>query len=90
MESIKTLIGNSQYEGYGVDLIKELAEKLGFNFTFHNGGNDYGSFNKSTNLTTGFLKEIVEGVSGSIQLLLIDIISLILIINSVPSWQLQT
>ncbi|TDG50484.1 hypothetical protein AWZ03_003073 [Drosophila navojoa] len=61
VESINTLIGNDQYEGYGVDLIKELADKLGFNFTFHNGGNDYGSFNKSTNMTTGMLKEIVEG-----------------------------
>ncbi|XP_017845731.1 glutamate receptor ionotropic, kainate 2 isoform X1 [Drosophila busckii] len=61
VESINTLIGNSQYEGYGIDLIKELAEKLGFNFTFINGGNDYGSFNKSTNITTGMLKEIVEG-----------------------------
>lgn len=63
MESINTLVGNNQFEGYGVDLIKELAEKLGFDFTFRNGGNDYGSFNKTTNLTTGYLKEIVEGVS---------------------------
>jgi len=63
VESIDTLIGNNQYQGYGVDLIKELADKLGFNFTFHDGGNDYGSFNKTTNSTTGMLKEIVEGVS---------------------------
>ncbi|KAL7729989.1 hypothetical protein ACLKA6_009287 [Drosophila palustris] len=61
VESINTLVGNNQFEGYGVDLIKELAEKLGFDFTFRNGGNDYGSFNKTTNLTTGYLKEIVEG-----------------------------
>nr|XP_017102043.2 glutamate receptor ionotropic, kainate 2 [Drosophila bipectinata] len=61
VESIDTLIGNDQYQGYGVDLIKELADKLGFNFTFIDGGNDYGSFNKSTNTTTGMLKEIVEG-----------------------------
>ncbi|XP_060649069.1 glutamate receptor ionotropic, kainate 2 [Drosophila nasuta] len=61
VESINSLIGNSQYEGYGIDLIKELADKLGFNFTFHNGGNDYGFFNKTTNQTTGMLKEIVEG-----------------------------
>ncbi|EDW96161.1 uncharacterized protein Dyak_GE25051 [Drosophila yakuba] len=61
VESIDTLIGNNQYQGYGVDLIKELADKLGFNFTFRDGGNDYGSFNKSTNSTSGMLKEIVEG-----------------------------
>ncbi|XP_034489043.1 glutamate receptor ionotropic, kainate 2, partial [Drosophila innubila] len=61
VESINTLVGNNQFEGYGVDLIKELAEKLGFDYIFRNGGNDYGSFNKTTNLTTGYLKEIVEG-----------------------------
>ncbi|KAH8310302.1 hypothetical protein KR044_000643, partial [Drosophila immigrans] len=61
VESINTLYGNNQYEGYGVDLIKELADKLGFTFSFHNGGNDYGSFNKTTNQTSGMLKEIVEG-----------------------------
>ncbi|EDW49637.1 GM23173 [Drosophila sechellia] len=61
VESIDTLIGNNQFQGYGVDLIKELADKLGFNFTFRDGGNDYGSFNKTTNSTSGMLKEIVEG-----------------------------
>ncbi|KAM7360463.1 glutamate receptor IID [Cochliomyia hominivorax] len=61
VDSHKKLDGNAQYEGYGIDLIKELADKLGFNFTFINGGNDYGSFNKTTNVTTGMLKEIVEG-----------------------------
>ncbi|KAH8384049.1 hypothetical protein KR009_011866 [Drosophila setifemur] len=61
VDSIETLIGNNQYQGYGVDLIKELADKLGFNFTFLDGGNDYGFFNKTTNSTTGMLKEIVEG-----------------------------
>ncbi|XP_043065157.1 uncharacterized protein LOC108093341 [Drosophila ficusphila] len=61
VESIDTLTGNDQYQGYGVDLIKELAEKLGFFFIFQDGGNDYGFFNKTTNTTTGMLKEIVEG-----------------------------
>ncbi|XP_016977534.1 glutamate receptor ionotropic, kainate 2 [Drosophila rhopaloa] len=61
VESIDTLLGNNQYQGYGVDLIKELADKLGFKFIFRDGGSDYGSFNKTTNTTTGMLKEIVEG-----------------------------
>ncbi|XP_017844827.1 glutamate receptor ionotropic, kainate 2 [Drosophila busckii] len=61
VESYKQLEGNSQYEGYGVDLIKELADKLGFNFTFKNGGNNYGSYNKSTNVSTGMLREIMHG-----------------------------
>ncbi|EDW67686.1 uncharacterized protein Dvir_GJ24289 [Drosophila virilis] len=61
VESYKQLEGNSQYEGYGVDLIKELADKLGFNFTFKNGGNDYGSYNKTSNESTGMLREIMHG-----------------------------
>ncbi|XP_037930039.1 glutamate receptor ionotropic, kainate 2-like, partial [Teleopsis dalmanni] len=57
----KKLVGNDQYEGYGVDLITELADRLGFNFTLVPGGNDYGTFNKTTNETSGMLKKIVEG-----------------------------
>lgn len=62
VESHKKLEGNSQFEGYGVDLIKELSDKLGFQFILLNGGNDYGSFNRTTNVSTGMLKEIMEGV----------------------------
>ncbi|XP_039970454.1 glutamate receptor ionotropic, kainate 2 isoform X5 [Bactrocera neohumeralis] len=61
VESHKKLVGNNQYEGYSIDLIKELAAKLGFNYTFIDGGSDYGSFNKTTNKTTGMMKEINEG-----------------------------
>ncbi|XP_036343977.1 glutamate receptor ionotropic, kainate 2-like isoform X2 [Rhagoletis pomonella] len=64
VESHKKLIGNNQFEGYSIDLIKELAAKLGFNYTFINGGSDYGGFNKTTNLTSGMMKEINEGVSA--------------------------
>ncbi|CAD6992161.1 glutamate receptor ionotropic, kainate 2 isoform X2 [Ceratitis capitata] len=60
-ESFVKLEGNSQYEGYGVDLIETLAEKLGFNFIFKDGGSDYGSYNSTTNTSTGMLKEIREG-----------------------------
>ncbi|XP_018784602.1 PREDICTED: glutamate receptor ionotropic, kainate 2 isoform X2 [Bactrocera latifrons] len=61
VESYEKLEGNSQYEGYGVDLIKELAQKLGFNFILKDGGNDYGSYNTTTNTTSGMLKEIIKG-----------------------------
>uniref|UniRef100_A0A1I8NN53 Glutamate receptor ionotropic, kainate 2 n=1 Tax=Stomoxys calcitrans TaxID=35570 RepID=A0A1I8NN53_STOCA len=61
VESHKKLHGNNMYQGYGVDLIKELADILGFNFTLKNGGSNYGSFNKTTNTTTGMLKRIVDG-----------------------------
>lgn len=67
VESYKKLDGNNQFEGYGVELIKELANKLGFNYTLINGGNDYGSYNKTTNTSTGMLKEIREGVSTTMR-----------------------
>ncbi|XP_037952782.1 glutamate receptor ionotropic, kainate 2-like [Teleopsis dalmanni] len=66
VESHQMLEGNNRYEGYGVDLIKELADKLGFNYTFMNGGNDYGTFDKNTNKSTGMLKDIIEGTADLI------------------------
>ena len=42
VQSHKRLIGNNQYEGYSIDVIKELADILGFNYTFKNAGADYG------------------------------------------------
>ncbi|XP_054089785.1 glutamate receptor ionotropic, kainate 2 isoform X2 [Zeugodacus cucurbitae] len=61
VESHKKLVGNNQYEGYSIDLIKELSAKLGFNYILINGGSNYGNFNKTTNKTTGMMKEINEG-----------------------------
>ncbi|CAD6992159.1 unnamed protein product [Ceratitis capitata] len=61
IESHEKLVGNDQYEGYSIDLIKNLAAKLGFNYTFIDGGTDYGSYNKTTNTTSGMMKEILEG-----------------------------
>lgn len=66
VESYKQLEGNNQYEGYGVDLIMELADKLGFQYIFKNGGKIYGTFNRTTNESTGMLHEIRHGVSRHI------------------------
>lgn len=58
------LSGNNRYEGFGVELIQRLAEKLGFNFTFHmHKDGNYGSFNSTSNISTGMVREIMEGVS---------------------------
>ncbi|XP_018784659.1 PREDICTED: glutamate receptor ionotropic, kainate 2 isoform X2 [Bactrocera latifrons] len=73
VESHKKLVGNNQYEGYSIDLIKELAAKLGFNYTFIDGGSDYGSFNKTTNKTTGMMKEINEGLLKRADLAITDL-----------------
>ncbi|XP_055849584.1 glutamate receptor ionotropic, kainate 2-like isoform X2 [Episyrphus balteatus] len=61
-QSTVKLSGNSRYEGFGVDLIKELAEKLGFNFTFNIHVDDnYGFYDTITNVSTGMVHEIMEG-----------------------------
>ncbi|XP_055907858.1 glutamate receptor ionotropic, kainate 2-like [Eupeodes corollae] len=61
-QSTVKLSGNSRYEGFGVDLIKELAEKLGFNFTFNIHVDDnYGFYDTVTNVSTGMVHEIMEG-----------------------------
>lgn len=61
-QSTMKLSGNNRYEGFGVELVQRLAEKLGFNFTFnmHIDGN-YGSFNSTSNVSTGMVREIIEG-----------------------------
>lgn len=33
-ESPENLVGNDRFEGFGIDLIKKLAEMEGFNYTF--------------------------------------------------------
>lgn len=34
-ETSETLLGNDQFEGFGIELIEKLAVKIGFNFTFY-------------------------------------------------------
>ncbi|XP_055907531.1 glutamate receptor ionotropic, kainate 2-like [Eupeodes corollae] len=61
-QSTMKLSGNNRYEGFGVELIQRLAEKLGFNFTFHmHKDGNYGSFNSTSNISTGMVREIMEG-----------------------------
>ncbi|XP_055849579.1 glutamate receptor ionotropic, kainate 2-like isoform X2 [Episyrphus balteatus] len=61
-QSTDKLNGNDRYEGFGVDLIKELAEKLGFNFTFKIHVHDnYGFYDTKTNISTGMVHEIMVG-----------------------------
>ncbi|KAM7360866.1 glutamate ionotropic receptor kainate isoform 2-T4 [Cochliomyia hominivorax] len=55
------LEGNDQYEGFGIELIEELAKKLGFSYTFRlQADGKYGSLDKTTNTWNGMIKEIME------------------------------
>ena len=58
-EKSETLVGNARYEGYSVDLIEEISQILGFNYTIklvEDG--KYGSFNKETGKWNGMIGEL--------------------------------
>lgn len=57
------LQGNARYEGFSMDLIKELAEKVNFTFEFRVlPGNDRGSYDAKTKSWSGLLKEVLDRV----------------------------
>lgn len=48
-DSAEKLSGNDQFEGYGIDLIHEIALLLGFNYSFRLvPDGKYGGLNKET------------------------------------------
>ena len=63
-EDSEALHGNDRFEGYNVDLIKEIADILGFNYTFkvvEDGS--YGSFNPKNKTWNGMIGELLAQVS---------------------------
>ena len=64
-EDSEALHGNDRFEGYNVDLIKEIADILGFNYTFkvvEDGS--YGSFNPKNKTWNGMIGELLAQVSS--------------------------
>ncbi|XP_032677546.1 glutamate receptor ionotropic, kainate 2-like isoform X2 [Odontomachus brunneus] len=57
-ESWTTLSGNERYEGFGIDIIQQISEILGFNYTLQE-ESDYGSLNKNTEKWSGMLGKII-------------------------------
>lgn len=63
-ETLDPLKGNDRFEGFGIELIEKLAQRLGFNFTFKlQEDKNYGSFNKDTNEWNGMIKELMDGTA---------------------------
>lgn len=63
-ENIQKLSGNDRFEGFGIELIDELARMLGFNYTFKlQEDKAYGSKNAETGQWNGMVLEIMEDVS---------------------------
>ena len=62
-DSAAKLTGNDRYEGFCIDLIKELAQMLGFNYTFiQQPDNKYGSCNRTTEICDGMLGKVQNQV----------------------------
>ncbi|KFB52145.1 AGAP000801-PA-like protein [Anopheles sinensis] len=60
-DSAEKLTGNSQFEGYAIDLIHEISKILGFNYTIRLAPDGrYGSNNKETGEWDGMIKELLE------------------------------
>ncbi|EZA54440.1 Glutamate receptor, ionotropic kainate, partial [Ooceraea biroi] len=60
-DSSEKLSGNSQFEGYSIDLIYEISRLLGFNYTFRLVPDGrYGSYNKQTKEWDGMMKELLD------------------------------
>lgn len=63
-EASQKLTGNERFEGYGIDLIHELSQMLGFNYTFRiQEDSVYGSLDRKTGQWTGMIRELMEYVS---------------------------
>lgn len=61
--SSATLDGNDRYEGFGIDLIKELSEMSGFNYTFKIQEDfNSGYINDTTKQWNGMIGEVINGV----------------------------
>lgn len=61
--SSNTLEGNDRYEGFGIDLIKELSEMSGFNYTFIIQEDfNSGYMDEKTKKWDGMIGEVINGV----------------------------
>lgn len=62
-ESSEQLEGNNRYEGFGIELIDELAKLNEFNYTFEiQADGVYGSKNKITGKWNGMMEKVMDGV----------------------------
>lgn len=61
-ESGATLSGNDRYEGFGIDIIQQISEILGFNYTLQVETN-YGKLDDNTGKWSGMLGKIIDEVS---------------------------
>jgi hypothetical protein len=83
--SSNTLEGNDRYEGFGIDLIKELSEMSGFNYTFIiQEDSNSGYKDEKTKKWSGMIGEVIDGV-------IIDHVTIIIILKCacVPRYEVN-
>lgn len=72
-ESSVKLEGNDRYEGFGIELIDELAKTNEFNYTFEiQADGVYGSYDKNTGKWTGMMEKVMDGVSTTLHVVLLN------------------
>jgi len=60
-ENLTPLKGNEAFEGFGIELIEKLSQKLGFNFTFQlQEDKKYGNKDKETGEWNGMIRELMD------------------------------
>jgi hypothetical protein len=63
-ENKDDLQGNDRFQGFCIDLIKEISDILGFNYTFRLvKDGKYGSQDKTTKEWNGMIRELLDRVS---------------------------
>lgn len=61
-DSAQELVGNSRFEGFGIDIIHELSLMLGFNYEFRlQKDGKYGAIDNVTKEWNGMIREIRDG-----------------------------
>lgn len=63
-ETTEQLVGNDRFEGFCIDVIQELSNLLGFNYTFivqEDGKN--GNLNRATGQWDGVISQVIQGVN---------------------------
>lgn len=64
LKSDRNLTGNDRFEGFCIDLLRTIAELLGFNYDLYLvPDNKFGAENTSSGEWSGLVKEIIEKVS---------------------------
>ncbi|XP_039755197.1 glutamate receptor ionotropic, kainate 3-like [Pararge aegeria] len=60
-QSAERLAGNARYEGFCVELIEQLARRLGFNYTFvEQPDGDYGTLDRASGQWSGMMRRLID------------------------------